>query len=79
MPRQSISLTKPNDDWLKDRVESQEYASKSEVVNDLIRRARGVDFIRAKLIAAEDSGFTDLSRDQILDELKDQARRDGEL
>ena len=79
MPRQSISLTNPNDQWLKDRVESEEYSSKSEVVNELIRQARGIDFIRAGLIAAEQSGFTDLDRDQILSEIKDQARHDGDL
>lgn len=79
MPRQSISLTNPNDQWLKARVESEEYSSKSEVVNELIRQARGVDFIRARLIAAEQSGFTDLDRDEILAEIKDQVRRDGEL
>ena len=39
MPRQSISLTPPNDAWLKAQVESEEFTSKSEVVNDLIRKA----------------------------------------
>lgn len=37
MPRQSISFTPPNDQWLKAQVESQEFSSKSDVVNDLIR------------------------------------------
>ncbi|WP_235923540.1 ribbon-helix-helix domain-containing protein [Psychroflexus aurantiacus] len=40
MSRQSISLTEPNDDWLKNQVESKEYSSKSELINDLIRQAR---------------------------------------
>jgi antitoxin ParD1/3/4 len=40
MSRQSISLTKPNDEWLKAQVVSQEYSSKSELINDLIRQAR---------------------------------------
>lgn len=61
MARQSISLTKPNDDWLKALVDSEEYGSKSEVVNDLIRRAREVDLIRAKLVAAEQGGFSELT------------------
>ena len=39
MTRQSISLTQPNDEWLKTQVESKEYSSKSELVNDLIRQA----------------------------------------
>ena len=35
MPRQSITFTNPNDDWLKSQVDSQEYNNKSDVVNDL--------------------------------------------
>ncbi|WP_297794425.1 CopG family transcriptional regulator [uncultured Eudoraea sp.] len=53
MARQSISFTKPNDEWLKSQVDKQEYSSKSELVNDLIRQARSqqvqIDWIRAKL------------------------------
>lgn len=70
MARQSISLTEPNDEWLKSQVESQEYSSKSELVNDLIRQARKqqvqVDWIKAKLDKAEQSGFTQDSKEQIL-------------
>lgn len=70
MARQSISLTEPNDQWLKNQVESKEYSSKSELVNDLIRQARKqqsqVDFLRAKLNASEESGFTTDSKEQIL-------------
>lgn len=74
MTRQSISLTQPNDEWLKAQVDSQEYSSKSELVNDLVRQARKqqrqIDWLRAKLERAENSGFTDDSRKQILSESK---------
>ena len=70
MARQSISLTEPNDEWLKSQIESKEYTSKSELVNDLIRQARKqqkqVDWIRLKLEAAEKSGFTEDSKEDIL-------------
>lgn len=70
MARQSISLTEPNDEWLKSQVENKEYSSKSELVNDLIRQARNqqkqIDWIRAKLEKAEASGFTTNSNAQIL-------------
>jgi antitoxin ParD1/3/4 len=39
MARQRISFTKPNDEWLKAQVDSED-SSKSELVNDLIRQAR---------------------------------------
>jgi antitoxin ParD1/3/4 len=74
MSRQSISLTEPNDDWLKDQVKSNEYSSKSELINDLIRQARHqqvqIDWIRAKLEKAENSGFTNNSKAEILAESK---------
>ena len=79
MPRQSISFTPPNDDWLKAQVESEEYTSKSDVVNDLIRKAREIETIRARLIQAEQSEFTRQGRAEILAEAKEDARRNGEL
>lgn len=74
MSRQSISFTKPNDEWLKAQVDQEEYSSKSELVNDLIRQARKqqvqIDWIRAKLDKAENSGFTNDSKEQILAQSK---------
>lgn len=79
MARQSISFTPPNDEWLKAQVDSKEFTSKSEVVNDLIRKAREIEVVRARLIQAEQSGFTAQDRAAILAEIKDEARADGEL
>lgn len=79
MPRQSISFTPPNDEWLRAQVESQEFTSKSDVVNDLIRKAREIETIRARLVLAEQSGFTNLGRTEILAEAKETARSNGVL
>jgi antitoxin ParD1/3/4 len=74
MARQSISFTKPNDEWLKALVESKEYSGKSELVNDLIRQARKqqvqINWIRAKLERSEKSGFTEDTNEQILKQSK---------
>jgi len=74
MTRQSISFTQPNDEWLKSQVDSKEYSSKSELVNDLVRQARNqqrqIDWISSKLKSAENSGFTNDSKEQILLESK---------
>jgi antitoxin ParD1/3/4 len=74
MTRQSISFTKPNDEWLKAQLDNQEYSSKSELINDLIRQARRqqvqIDWIRAKLDKSERSGFTDNTKEQILKQSK---------
>lgn len=76
MSRQSISFTKPNDEWLKTQVDSQEYSSKSELVNDLIRQARKqqkqIDWIKAKIETGEKSGFTEDSKEQILAQSRSQ-------
>ena len=85
MTRQSITLTPPNDAWLAEQVESSEYRSKSEVVNDLIRKARVAEqetqYIRAKLIEAEKSGFVTPDRHTILAEIKarEKAMTDGSV
>ena len=74
MNRQSITFTPPNDKWLKEMVANQEYSSKSELVNDLIRQARKqqvqIDWINKKLEKAEKSGFTKMSKAEILLESK---------
>ena len=74
MARQSISFTTPNDNWLKSQIENKEYSSKSELVNDLIRQARGqqaqIDWIKTKLEKAENSGFTSDNKKQILEQSK---------
>lgn len=70
MARQSISLTEPNDAWLKAQISNKEYASKSELVNDLIRQARGeqakIDWLAAKLDRAKNSGVSNNSGSDIL-------------
>jgi antitoxin ParD1/3/4 len=74
MRRQSISFTEPNDEWLKNQIANKEYASKSELVNDLIRQARNqqqqIDLVRLKLDRAEKSGFTSDSKSEILKQAK---------
>lgn len=83
MTRQSISFTTPNNDWLKSQIESEEYTSKSEVINDLIRKARAqqeeIEWVRAKLIKSEKNGFTNMSRDEILIMSKKELRDNGNL
>lgn len=74
MRRQSITFTEPNDEWLKSQIDSKEYSSKSELVNDLIRQARSqqqqIDWIKMNLDRAEKSGFTSDSKEQILKQSK---------
>lgn len=70
MARQSITFTEKNNNWLKAQVDANEYTSKSELINSLIRQARGqeikIDWIRTKLIKAEESGYTNRNKEEIL-------------
>ena len=70
MKRLSITFTEPNDEWLKNQVDNKEYASKSELINDLIRQARKqqkqVDWIRMRLDQAEKIGFAVETKEEIL-------------
>jgi antitoxin ParD1/3/4 len=75
MTRQSITLAKQNDDWLKAQVAEEEFTSKSEAINYLIKRARANDeyleFVRNKLERAEGSGFVKKqTREEMLAEFK---------
>ena len=80
MSRQSISFTHPNAEWLNRKVNVEhEYKSNSEAVNDLIRKAREIEAVRARLIQAEQSGFTEMTREEIRAEIREELRRNGEL
>ncbi len=75
MSRQSITLANQNDEWLKQQVANEEFSSKSEAVNYLIKQARDrdeyVEFVRMKLDIAEKSGFAKKqTREEMLAEFK---------
>lgn len=75
MARQSITLATQNDEWLKNQVANEEFTSKSEAVNYLIKQARDhdeyVEFVRMKLIKAEKSGFAKKqTKEEMLAEFK---------
>jgi antitoxin ParD1/3/4 len=74
MTRQSITLAKQNDEWLKNQVANEEFSSKSEAVNYLIKQAREqdeyVEFVRMKLDKAERSGFSTKTKEELLAEIK---------
>ncbi len=74
MARQSITLAKQNDEWLKNQVAEQEFTSKSEAVNYLIKQERDRkaydDYVIMKLERAEKSGFSTKTKEELLAEIK---------
>lgn len=51
------------------------FTSNSQAVNDLIRKAREIEYIRAQLIRAEQDGFPELSAAEILAKSKEELWR----
>ncbi len=75
MARQSITLATQNDEWLKEQVAKEEFTSKSEAVNYLIKQAREqdayVDFVRMKIEMGEKSGLAKKqTKEEMLAEFK---------
>jgi len=75
MTRQSITLANQNDEWLKKQVAKEEFTSKSEAINYLIKKARSqeeyYEFVRNKIEKAEKSGFAKKqTREEMLAEFK---------
>lgn len=83
MSRASISISPPNDEWIQAQIESEEFSSRSEVVNDLIRKARKesdeLQAIRAALIEGENSGTSTKSPDDIINAVIEKRRENGAL
>ena len=83
MTRASISITPPNDAWIKSQIKSEEFSSRSDVVNDLIRKARKegdeILAIRAALIEGEESGTSSRTPDEIMQAVIERKRKNGTL
>jgi antitoxin ParD1/3/4 len=75
MARQSITLANQNDEWLKQQVANEEFTSKSEVVNYLIKQARERDeyhdYVQMKIDRGLKSGFAEKqTKEEMLAEFK---------
>ncbi len=74
MARQSITLANQNDEWLKKQVEDQEFTSKSEAVNYLIKQAREREdyhnYVQMKIDRGLKSGFSTKTKEELLVEIK---------
>ena len=74
MTRQSITLAKQNDEWLKAQVAEEEFTSKSEAVNYLIKQAREReeyhDYVQMKIDRGLKSGFSTKTKEELLAEIK---------
>ncbi|WP_299615789.1 type II toxin-antitoxin system ParD family antitoxin [Pelagibius sp.] len=85
--KKSISVTDRQNDWIRAQIEAGHYGNESEVVRALIRERQmreedtpaAIEAIRAKLLEAENEGFTKQSAEEILAEIKAELRKEGEV
>lgn len=74
MTRKTISISAPNEAWIQDQLAKEEYASNSELINDLIRKARAEEaqnaLIRQQWMLAEQSGTSEFTPEQIRKQIR---------
>ena len=74
MARQSITLANQNDEWLKQQISKDEFTSKSEAVNYLIKQAREREeyhnYVQMKIDRGIKSGFSTKTKEELLAEIK---------
>ena len=84
MDKITITMPEQMSRYVKGRIQSGQYGNMSEYFRDLIRREQAartespeeIRAIRAKLVEAEQSGFTDMSVDEIWEEARREAKSD---
>lgn len=83
MVKKSITVTDQQDKWIQSQMKTGHYGTDSELIREALREKEArdgeVEYIQSKLIAAEQSGFIDRGRDEILTGFKDRLRANGEL
>lgn len=83
MIKKSVSITDQQEQWIQAQMQTGHYATDSELVREALRekqmRMDDIQIIRAKLIAAEQGGFSSQTAEQILEKSKEELRRNGEL
>jgi antitoxin ParD1/3/4 len=74
MARQSITLANQNDEWLKQQISKEEFTSKSEAVNYLIKQAREREeyhnYVQMKIDRGIKSGYSTKTKEELLAEIK---------
>lgn len=79
----TITVTEKNEAWINSRVESGHYGNASEYIRDLIRKDQTTQSQQAKLAAllqeGLDSGFSERSVLDILEDAKARMKADGKI
>ena len=81
--RKTVTLTDKQDQWIKAQIEAGEYTNDSEYIRDLVRRdqEQNAKFKALKKAIQEglDSGISNKSVTDIMEEVEARLRADGRL
>ena len=81
--KKSITVTDKHAEWIQAQIATGNYASDSEVIRAAIRlkqsQVEEITLLREALESARASGITNMTPDQILAEVKEELRSEGEL
>jgi antitoxin ParD1/3/4 len=75
----TLTLSPSNEKWIAAKVDGEQFANENDVINDLISKARELEILRQLIKEGEESGFITQTKEEILEEIKEEARRDGLL
>lgn len=83
MIKKSITVTDQQEAWIQSQMAAGNYGTDSELIREALRekqqRIAEIEYIRAKLIAAEASGYSNATLEEISTKSKEGLRQNGEL
>ena len=83
MIKKSITVTETEEDFIQSQLATGHYRSDSEVIADALRQKElylaEIDMLRSKLIAAEASGISDRTAEQIRQQTKQRLKSYGTI
>ena len=83
MVKKSITVTDRQEAWIQSQMGTGNYGTDSELIREALRekqlRMEEIELIRAKLIQAEQGGFSQNTAEEILASSKEGLRQDGVL
>ncbi|MCH7631025.1 MAG: type II toxin-antitoxin system ParD family antitoxin [Proteobacteria bacterium] len=87
MVKKSITVTDKQNDWIKAQIKTGNFGNESEVVRELIRERQireeetpeQIAAIRAALIEGENSGISDRTPDEIMEDVIKRKQKNGKI
>ncbi len=81
--RKTVTFTEKQDKWIKAQIEAGEYTNDSEYLRNLVRQDQAnkakLLSLKTKLVEGLESGISDKSLPEIMNEVEARIRQDGQL